>query len=162
MTIADLQLQLKQIFIKFLLTFKNIPFDVRLKYLVWKYKGGQNIPIDELKKLKIIPTPEHEEALIRSVHMSSAVRELAAKYKLEWETLNFTVVLARFMTGELNDAAWHKVMEEIYESPRPRRLIYQEMVELGDLPGTPPAGEDAIGFGRWLDEDLSPQRRHDH
>lgn len=154
MILANLRLQLLNIAAHFIHTFRDIPFNLRLKYLVWRYKGGQNIPPHELKKLRVITSAESEKELIKTMRVTTALIDLLNKFGLDHNSSKFMVVVARFIQAELNDAGWHEVMQQILNSPRPRRLIYQQMVDLGDIPSNARLAEDPITFGRWLDEEF--------
>lgn len=149
--LRNLKLQLQQIAAKFINTFTGLPFTLHLKYLVWKYKGGENIPLEELKKLNMIPDEEHEVALLQSIHLTTALMAVMERFGLEWSETKTGAVISYFVRGELNDADLHQRIQGIMTSARPRREIYKLMLDLQDL-GGPPAGEDPLALGAWLDE----------
>lgn len=116
--------------------FPQLWFDIRLKYYVWKYNGGQNIPGPIIGKLMGGPNAMKETA--KTMNITSAIQDIGNMLKTDFidgSTYSFPRAVGLYMHGELQDPDMYERIMRMRELPREqvRRAVYNEMTRLGDI-----------------------------
>lgn len=112
----------------------NIPFAVKLKVLVWYYKGGQNIPPEVAAKyLKIIDSKESGEALSQVVKAITALQAVCRVIGINYIGTNTGGFLGDAIHNDFADQETATEINTYLNRKDINRAVWEMMVTYGDL-----------------------------
>jgi hypothetical protein len=112
--------------VTFLSDIRMLPFTIKLKVLSWWYGGGDKIPPQKLGNV-LVGGEEAARDLKRAAALHELSEEIADKFNLPKERRQFSILVAHFFTGKIEDVELHEAIGKILNDEKVRRAMYNAM-----------------------------------